>query len=838
MRTSREVHAQILWDERLDPTRFTVLVDVHGPEPKRIPLPRFEPDGDIPWHRVVGYTCDDVPCWDREGLDRLDELANSGLFAPRLLGVPFWEPRTAVRYDGQQWVPWVGAHEEPQALTVLTWNVLWDRFQPELLDSGTRWPCLLDEALAAGADVLAFQEVTRRFHQLVLAHPRVRERFWVSHGPDHPDVGAADLLLLGTGSVKELGFCRLRPHKAALGAVLGSGPLIVTTHLSSDHSRNAAERRQEELQRIRAATDGASGSIWLGDFNLADEAELLDTRDAWLALQPSQPTFDPLQNPLAVHSSRSGRPVRIDRILLRGAFRPTRVARLGLEATAGLHPSDHYGVLAALELQDDAVFLGPSTRRSALAWLPPPGEALDAVQQVRQQRDPAYGHWPPHLNVLWPFVPEADLEEALALLADLETDPFPAGLSQPGRFPGRRPVRFLGPRDPGPWEALQRRLRQRFPTCAGGAPHLTVARDDEPVPPLDLEAPVEALAILTRRGDEPFETRALWHLGGELEWLDLPEPATPAGPPPTLPEGAVLVGSRRLGVALRGADVDVLWFGAIEDAEHAFAAHGTLRRVERAGLPGLVVRGAHRIDVVVLPATATVEGRLALDEAVCHGLTAISDPDALRERVGERWPVFAEVLLQVKAWARAQALDQAALGGLEGLAWAVLVATSLGDGTPQEELLHFFAHWAAWDWSVGVGCAAGPPVSIGTPSAPIRVITTRARRAPLEAALWQAWELLDGGADPEVLRIPPPWHRLYEEAVLVEGATEEAEGWARGRALALIDALGPVAPRSIPLGFALGLPRGTDPLVVDGILRAWVGHDDLIARRVWTWEVA
>jgi hypothetical protein len=156
MRTSERVYHQISWDPRLDPSRFVVGIDVHAARPKRVPVPDFVPGGDIPWHRVLFYEFDGRPCWDRAGLDELDAIAEAGEAIPRELGPPMWAPRTAVRWhDG-----WVAVRDEPERrdnLRVLTWNVLWDRYDADRIASHERWPRLLDLAFDSGADLIAFQ---------------------------------------------------------------------------------------------------------------------------------------------------------------------------------------------------------------------------------------------------------------------------------------------------------------------------------------------------------------------------------------------------------------------------------------------------------------------------------------------------------------------------------------------------------------------------------------------------------------------------------------------------------------------------------------------------------
>ena len=281
-------------------------------------------------------------------------------------------------------------------------------------------------------------------------------------------------------------------------------------------------------------------------------------------------------------------------------------------------------------------------------------------------------------------------------------------------------------------------------------------------------------------------------------------------------------------MALDGADLDLVFFGDETAARAAFADWGEARSVEKAGLAGLVIGD---VDVVLVPEGATPAHP---DEAVVHALTAVEDADTLRARMADR-PLYAEVVRWVKAWARAQELDRGALGGVEGLAWAVLVAESLEEDDLDTELKRFFATWAAWDWSEGVGMPAVTPVTIATPSPPVRCITQRARRPWLEAALWEGWEAMETGGR-EALLVRPRWHREHAEAVLVRSDDPEVRGRAQGRARALIDLLGEVRPRSLVDGFALGLPRGFVPEAVDAALADWT-DGALEVRRCPTSEI-
>ncbi|MEU1529487.1 poly(A) polymerase [Streptomyces fagopyri] len=883
-----------------------------------------------------------------------------------------------------------GSRVSPARLRVLTWNTLWDRYDSGRIDTDRRRPLLLAALADADADVIALQEVEAGLLDLILRTPWIRAAYTVGSDPRGKRVDDTGLLLLSRLPVREAGHHALGPHKAVTALTLetASGPLVVAaTHLSSDHSDNGPARRASELARIAEGLADLDGPlVLLGDFNDGGDgptgpAAALGLRDAWTEVRGAadqSPTFDPAVNPLAAVSSLSGRSSRLDRILLRGAaLHPTDAALRGdSPGPGGLYVSDHFGVEAVVNLHGTGVpaprdgaglrsdpgatpgsgpapGLGPvshpgatpdpgnsdarhsvdtldtldlaPTPRTALAWLPPE-DLWPVVQELRRAYDPGARRWPPHVNLLFGFVPESAFEQAVPLLSRVAatTPPFDIRLDGVHTFRRRDGATvWLDPAGAGPepWARLRAALEPWFPRCRGRAggftPHLTLGRVQDPGPVAadcaarlgsGVPARVGHLVLLSRRGDEPMRARASVALGtGEVRWLpDLATTADPAGTDATavavpphdrgaehtarrisdaLGEAAVRVaGSRRMGGALPGADLDLVVAlpGVVDMADVRARVTGALpdatrvRRVTGARVPGLRLSvGGIGVDLSVvatgsLPPAEAVDHRARLGAPAATALSAVSDADAVRGAVVGRHPAFARLAAEVKAWAKARGLDSAPFGGLPGLAWSVLAARSTreaDDLSPAGLRREFFGTWAGWDWREPVALGPSGPgrepdgrgdgapvpassaVSVMTPTYPVRLCTAQVGpgfRDLLAEELYRAWDILETaartGADPlSGLLAPPPLHRRHA-AWLVVGVRatgteefEEIRGRVRGRVRALLTALEDAGtpdahawPHPFEEGpasatYAIGL--GGNPLDtarLTGITRGWV----------------
>ncbi|MFI6861929.1 RNA repair domain-containing protein [Streptomyces sp. NPDC050421] len=474
MRTSEEIYHRVRWDARFDPARFVLGVAQRGRDPERVPLERFTPGGDIPWHRVLFFEADGKVVWDRAtGTDRIDVTGAGRMRSPRRLPSPYFTSRVPHAFSPATgtWEPALTAAPGPRAaLTVLTWNTLWDRYDSDRIATARRRPLLLHALRAADADVIALQEAEPALLDLLLARDWVRDGYVLATDPAGSDVADCGLLLLSRLPVSEAGLHSLGPHKAVTAAVVetSEGPVTVAvTHLSSDHSPEGATRRDTELTDLATGLAGIEGELLLvGDFN--DGGDRPQTRlsmaDAWSEVHgPADrtPTFDPSVNPLAAISSLSGRVSRLDRVLLRTERLRTRSAALTGETPGpeGLYVSDHYGVRVELGPPVPAATEAIAERVAAAL----PGARIHVVGSRR----------------MGCALPGADLD----LVAALPGAPDPAGVRQrlAAAFPEARDLREVsGARVPGLRWHLEG-LRVDLVTVATGtlSPADAVARRSE-----------------------------------------------------------------------------------------------------------------------------------------------------------------------------------------------------------------------------------------------------------------------------------------------------------------------------------------------------------------------
>jgi 2'-5' RNA ligase len=133
------------------------------------------------------------------------------------------------------------------------------------------------------------------------------------------------------------------------------------------------------------------------------------------------------------------------------------------------------------------------------------------LARLRAQRDWAASMGvPPHVTILYPFLPAARLAPAIRdVLAEVAAavEPFDIRFERVGRFPG---VVYLAPEPELPFSALTRAVHARFPNFPPyeGAfdvviPHLTITESVE----LDADEAMLVAVATEAAADLPFATR-------------------------------------------------------------------------------------------------------------------------------------------------------------------------------------------------------------------------------------------------------------------------------------------------------------------------------------------
>eukprot|EP01124_Arcella_intermedia_P022490 TRINITY_DN3354_c0_g1_i1.p1 TRINITY_DN3354_c0_g1~~TRINITY_DN3354_c0_g1_i1.p1 ORF type:complete len:391 (-),score=86.71 TRINITY_DN3354_c0_g1_i1:161-1333(-) len=210
---------------------------------------------------------------------------------------------------------------------------------------------------------------------------------------------------------------------------------------------------------------------------------------------------------------------------------------------------------------------------SAVVVIPPQSE-WDQIQQIRAIHDKAYERWMPHINLLYPFVPEdqfdSNFERTVEKLKDLK--PFQLNFNHFENFSHARSFTvFLKPTTdpPNALIELQSNLFSLFPSCDdlstrsenGFAPHLTVGqfigkvqlernltKFNSSLKPISFT--VSEVYFISRKNDEPFQiiktiplgytgdNSSLRNITNQLSTLSLneaehpePEPVAPARDP-------------------------------------------------------------------------------------------------------------------------------------------------------------------------------------------------------------------------------------------------------------------------------------------------------------------
>jgi endonuclease/exonuclease/phosphatase family metal-dependent hydrolase len=237
-----------------------------------------------------------------------------------------------------------------------------------ILNLADRWderlPLLLADAAALRPDLLGLQEVVYPMQQDRLLAAGTPDEYTIHRGwAGRPEYGNSLLVRmpLVADSVERLDLGHQRAaHRVTLTLPGGTSLLVAVTHLH--HRVPDAPIRDEQAAALVAWLDAApptTAQIAMGDFN-ADPAEPAydrmvgaGFRSAFVEANGGEPVVTWPSGLQAPAMDTDGDPSCLDYVWLRGAVR-ARDARLWADRPAAddptLYPSDHFGVVATVEV--------------------------------------------------------------------------------------------------------------------------------------------------------------------------------------------------------------------------------------------------------------------------------------------------------------------------------------------------------------------------------------------------------------------------------------------------------------------------------------------------------
>eukprot|EP01113_Clastostelium_recurvatum_P051122 TRINITY_DN9857_c0_g1_i1.p1 TRINITY_DN9857_c0_g1~~TRINITY_DN9857_c0_g1_i1.p1 ORF type:complete len:962 (+),score=263.64 TRINITY_DN9857_c0_g1_i1:104-2989(+) len=585
------------------------------------------------------------------------------------------------------------ANTSPSTLKVATWNMLFDFYHPEKLHSPQRIQSLLDILRSTDADIIALQEVTPPFLQMILATDWIRAKYFASDCPDAHTVQHYGQLLLATKPfttiIYPLSGSKYRKHTTSKQAVVGifqlhGRPLVVpVVHLTSDRaSGDVASKRDKQMQTLFKTCSMVPGSkpsdhpdcIVLGDFNMKDpEAYALPRpfTDVWTTLRPAEAgiTYDPRENTMAAITTLSNMPGRLDRVITRvQTWAPRSIELIGnnkvtITTSKGDHveifPSDHYGLVATFS---------QATRE---------GEPAAVVQPHISYPAPRKSTSSPSTVAATPAAPLAEYTTAAYA-------PVLSAQKHLALFESEDPIsRFLSSVLPIPdTDALAKR-----------------------------NAALALLHGLLGTAMQACAPSSVWRMD--------------------------VVGSAGLGVSMQGDDVDVLvmaqatpWVTFVPALIKVLqeASEVTRLRLVPATVPIVQARVCgipFDLQYACMPADSAMtlpqplayyfsqpsfdasalrdEDVVKMDPASRAAFASIADMQVIIRSVGASRDDFLTLLTLVRGWASLRGVYSHALGYIGGYGWSILAAyvqsNFFSDSpSPSQMLYEFFSTFATWRW--------------------------------------------------------------------------------------------------------------------------------------------
>lgn len=381
MLTSREIYNRIIWDARLDRDVFIIgyadRLEATGIREKL--LVEWQPDGDIPWHRIRYFRCHKIVVWDRDqhlDLFNTNQLPNSAWLTPLEHNIPIKDQPADFKFHKvYQFIDhhWKTINDidniKTNHLKVATYNILCDIYEADLIYTDQRIEAIINYLKEIDAEIITLQEVTSKFYKELLKADWL-QNYFISESPDTTKLNPYGMVLISKYPFTLVDHWYTEQKRALIASwQLNSSFLHVgVIHLSSNHTENAIYVRSKQLQKVLQHIDNLKGdAIIMGDFNCTSAENGLELinygfQDLWEMFRSDEDgyTYDATQNNLAMLMSRSGRRARLDRITHRSmqsttqnGWHPDKISLFAdqpiAETPEKLFASDHYGLLANFE---------------------------------------------------------------------------------------------------------------------------------------------------------------------------------------------------------------------------------------------------------------------------------------------------------------------------------------------------------------------------------------------------------------------------------------------------------------------------------------------------------
>lgn len=722
----------------------------------------------------------------------------------------------------------VSHHEREELVKIRTerWNSITDHIKSTEADA-----MVLTEVTRAFAQhLLSDSDIRQRF----AASDSPASDFW-SLPPEKSPFSTGQLILIRLEhSVRSMHVTRTSQAKSFVYANVhhrtGLKVLLCAVHLTAgratcnDEACVYVEKRKDQLAHVLATmrklgdrSSEATVNVIAGDFNIAAEEEILSIKDQGYKEAEGvdlHSSFDPTTNYLAKLSSLTNQPKRLDRVYARGSAETTAVVKdLSLFLTDKLipfdckeshvqrvHASDHYGVLCTLHLESvdtkkariegEVGYMSMDmlnkhrqkveirrewSKLSALAFVPEEevGNIID--RDLRSNYDPMVSRWPPHINVIYPFVHPSVLQVVKKSIQNAlvlhEASSYSEAEMKLGfckkvgcfkhRFtssvflqPGFELTDFLKKKREVMYRACERVIKSQDNSDQFEFnPHLTVGKFK------NTENVCSAQDTINNQLDSIFDAfqkykmtslNVLQRIGGKMVTVDgiqfFPRNYQ------SIYERSLHFVTALLETVFDSDQIEVIVVGSASILEHNTATDidivlnmkGQNHDLSVNTLAEKIQEVINSEEIIIRPVNANncnivhidicnkrndylpidIMWDVRHDDSTSAGEDAIEGMHIFR-KIGEGDKNFSELLKNVKQWGEKMNLCGSPFGLFRGIAWSVMSACVLSDidvDEPEELLSKFCEYFAEFDWNMYEVSVNGKQTKkISSPEAVIRL---------------------------------------------------------------------------------------------------------------------